>query len=104
MGEAIGALLGKLSNLKAAAGFVLNVLLPLAPASKWETGIVTLLSLRLSPESFSFLVHKHGDVTPIEDSEQKTDRGALMLPKESLPASQSASSLQGCSAVYSISK
>lgn len=42
-------------------------------------GIVTLPSFRLSasPASFSFLVHKHGDVTPKEDSEQEPDMGAL---------------------------
>lgn len=90
MGEAIGLPLGKLRNPKAAVGFVFNLFFPLAPSLKKEIWIVMLLSLRLSasPVSFSFLVHKHGDVAPKEDSEQEPDICALACSQRevSLPA------------------
>lgn len=45
-----------------------------------------MLSLRLSasPVSFSFLVHKHGDVAQ-KDSEQKPDIGVLTCSQREVP-------------------
>lgn len=63
--EDIGVPLGKISKMKAAAVFILNVLFPLPPILKKEMGIVILCSLRLpaSRASFSFLAYEPADVS-----------------------------------------